>query len=129
MPASSTPAWFERGDPDRAMEWFRRGQSLKTAVRAYDAHIVRALAAVDRLEEANEIMTRLEDESKRTYMRSEVLAMGYASLKDFDRAFKCLEKAYQARSAGLIYLHVDQAYKPLRADPRYSALIGRIGLR
>jgi serine/threonine-protein kinase len=122
-------AWFERGDSERAMEWFRRGQSLKTAVRAYDAHIVRALATLDRLEEANEIMTRLEEESKRTYMRSEVLAMGYASLKDFDRAFKCLEKAYQARSAGLIYLHVDQAYKPLRADPRYTTLIGRIGLR
>ena len=122
-------AWFERGEPERAMEWFRRGQSLKTAVRAYDAHIVRALAALDRIEEANGIMTRLEEESKRTYMRSEVLAMGYVSLKDFDRAFKCLEKAYQARSAGLIYLHVDQAYKPLRGDSRYTTLIGRIGLR
>jgi serine/threonine-protein kinase len=122
-------AWFERGEAERAMEWFRRGQSLKTAVRAYDAHIVRALAKLDRLEEAHEIMTRLEEESKRTYMRSEVLAMGFASLNDFDRAFKCLEKAYQARSAGLIYLHVDQAYKPLRADPRYATLIGRIGLR
>jgi serine/threonine-protein kinase len=122
-------AWFERGEAERAMEWFRRGQSLKTAVRAYDAHIVRALAALDRIEEANEIMTRLEEESKRTYMRSEVLAMGYASLKDFDRAFRCLEKAYQARSAGLIYLHIDQAYKPLRTDPRFTTLVGRIGLQ
>ncbi|HKP31037.1 MAG TPA: protein kinase [Gemmatimonadales bacterium] len=122
-------AWFERGEAERAMEWFRRGQSLKTAVRAYDAHIVRALAALDRLEEAHEIMTRLEDESKRTYMRSEVLAMGYASLQDYDRAFRCLEKAYQARSAGLIYLHVDQAYKALRSDPRFATLVGRIGLR
>ena len=122
-------AWFEKGEAERAMEWFRRGQSLKTAVRAYDSHIVRALAALDRIEEANEIMTRLEEESKRTYMRSEVLAMGYASLKDFDRAFRCLEKAYQARSAGLIYLHIDQAYKPLRTDPRFTTLVGRIGLR
>ena len=102
-------AFLERGEPEQAMEWFRRGQSMKTAVRSYDAHIVRALAALDRLEEADEIMKRLEEESRKTYMRSEVLAMGYASLKDFDRAFKCLERAYQARSAGLIYLHVDQA--------------------
>ena len=78
----SAAAYFERGEPERAMEWFRRGQSMKTAVRSYDAHIVRALAALDRLEEAQEIMTRLEEDSKRTYMRSEVLAMGYASLKD-----------------------------------------------
>jgi len=122
-------AFFERGEPERAMEWFRRGQSMKTAVRSYDAHIVRALAALDRLEEAQEIMTRLEEDSKKSYMRSEVLAMGYASLKDFDRAFKCLERAFQARSAGLIYLHVDQAYKPLRDDPRFDTLVRRIGLK
>jgi serine/threonine-protein kinase len=122
-------AWLERKEPERAMEWFRRGQSMKTAVRAYDAHIVRALAALDQIEEAQEIMNRLEEESKRTYMRSEVLAMGFASLKDFDRAFKCLERAHQARSAGLIYLHVDQAYAPLRDDPRYDVLVKRIGLK
>jgi TolB-like protein/Tfp pilus assembly protein PilF len=122
-------AWLERKDPEQAMTWFRRGQSMKTAVRAYDAHIVRALAALDQIEEAQEIMNRLEEESKRTYMRSEVLAMGFASLKDFDRAFKCLERAYQARSAGLIYLHVDQAYRPLRSDARFDVLVKRIGLK
>jgi eukaryotic-like serine/threonine-protein kinase len=122
-------AYFELGEPERAMEWYRRGQSRSSAVRSYDAHIVRALAALDRLEEAQEIMTRLEDDSRKSYMRSEVLASGYASLKDFDRAFKALERAYQARSAGLIYLHVDPWYRPLRQDPRYADLVRRIGLK
>jgi hypothetical protein len=45
-----------------------------------------------------------------------------------DRAFACLDRAVQARSAGVIYLHLDPGYKPLREDPRYDALVKRIGL-
>jgi hypothetical protein len=33
------------------------------------------------------------------------------------------------RSAGLIYLHLDPGYDPLRGDPRYADLVQRIGLR
>jgi hypothetical protein len=55
--------------------------------------------------------------------------MGHAAVGDLDRAFQALERAYQARSAGLIYLHLDPGYEPLRADPRYKDLVQRIGLR
>ena len=55
--------------------------------------------------------------------------MGYAAVGDLDRAFACLERAYQARSAGLIYLHLDPGYEPLRGDPRYADLVRRIGLK
>ena len=55
--------------------------------------------------------------------------MGYAAVGDLDKAFAALERAYQARSAGLIYLHLDPGYEPLRADPRYAELVRRIGLR
>jgi tetratricopeptide (TPR) repeat protein len=118
-----------QGEPDRALEWFRRGQGLETAVRPYDAHIVRALALLDRREEGEEIMARLEDESHRQYVRSEVLAMGYAALGHTDKAFKCLDRALQARSSGLIYLHLDPGYAPLRTDPRFGELVRRIGIR
>jgi hypothetical protein len=62
-------------------------------------------------------------------VRSEILAMGYAAIGDLDKAFLSLERAFNARSAGLIYLHVDPGYEPLRDDPRYADLVGRIGLR
>jgi len=55
--------------------------------------------------------------------------MGYAAVGDLDKAFASLERAFEARSAGLIYLHVDAGYQPLRADPRFTDLVGRIGLR
>jgi hypothetical protein len=91
--------------------------------------IVRALARLDRRDEADEILTRLEEESKHHYVRAEILAMGYTALGDRDRAFELLERAYQTHSAGLIYFNVDPAYAPLRNDPRYADLVRRIGLK
>jgi serine/threonine-protein kinase len=117
------------GDAETALEWYRRGQGLERAVRSYDALIVRALAALGRRDEAEAIMARLDEESRQQYVRSEILAMGYAALGDRDKAFAALERAFQARSAGLIYLHLDPGYEPLRGDPRFAELVGRIGLR
>jgi hypothetical protein len=98
-------------------------------VRSYDALIVRALVPLGRRDEADEILSRLEEESRQHYVRSEILAMGYAAVGDVERAFDCFERAFQVRSAGLIYLHVEPGYKPLRADPRFRQLVERIGLR
>jgi hypothetical protein len=111
------------------LQWFQRGQSLEASVRFYDALIVRALAPLGRREEADEILARLEEDSRQHYVRSEILAMAHAAVGDIDRAFACLERAFQVRSAGLIYLHVDPGYQPLRADPRFGSLVDRIGLR
>ena len=122
-------ACLAQGKTEEALENFRRSQSLETSVRSYDAYIVRALAPLGRREEAGEILTRLEEESRQHYIRAEILAMGYAAVGDFDRAFACLERAFQAKSAGLIYLHLDPGYAPLRGDSRFADLVRRIGLK
>jgi eukaryotic-like serine/threonine-protein kinase len=122
-------AYLAQGDAETALGWFQRGQSLERAVRSYDAMIVQALATLGRREEAQEILTRLELESRQQYVRAEYLAMGYAAIGDVDKAFASLERAYEARSAGLIYLHLDPGYAPLRDDPRFGALVRRIGLQ
>jgi serine/threonine-protein kinase len=121
--------YLAMGDAETALDWFQRGQGLDTAVRSYDAMIVRALAALGRREEAEEILMRLESESRQQYVRAEYLAMGHAAVGQLDQAFEALERAYQARSAGLVYLHLDPGYEPLRNDPRYASLVQRIGLR
>jgi tetratricopeptide (TPR) repeat protein len=117
------------GHADVALDWYQRGQALERAVRSYDAMIVRALAALDRREEANEILNRLEAESRQQYVRSEYLAMGHAAVGNLDKAFESLERAYAARSGGLIYLHLDPGYEPLRGDPRFAELVARMGVR
>jgi hypothetical protein len=61
-------------------------------------------------------------------MQLESLAMGCAAIGDADRAFLLLERAVQARSAGLIYLQIEPGYLPLRKDPHIGELAQRIGL-
>ncbi len=122
-------AELARGNTEASLAAFRRGQSLSTAVRSYDAMIVRPLVALGEIEEATAIMERLEGQAKTEYLRAEVLAMGYAALGEFDKAFASLQTAYEAHSAGLIYLHLDPGYGPLRKDPRYAEMVARIKLR
>ncbi len=122
-------AHLAQGEAEVALDWFQRGQSIDSAVRTYDAMIVRALATLGRRDEAEEILSRLEDQSRQQYIRAEYLAMGHAAVGDLDKAFVALDRAYQARSAGLIYLHLDPGYEPLRGDPRFKAMVERIGLR
>ena len=116
------------GEAEQALTWWRKGQVLDSSVRSYDAFIVRALAPLSRHEEAAEILARLEEESRHRYVRAEAVAMGYAAMGDADRAFLSLERAFQARSAGLIYLQVEPGYLPLRKDPRFGELVRRVGL-
>jgi serine/threonine-protein kinase len=122
-------AYLAQGYPEEALEWYQKGQRLESSVRSYDALIVRALVHLNRRDEGEEILRRLEEEGRQRYVRSEMLAMGYAALGNFDQAFALLDRAYQSRSAGLIYLHLDPGYKPLRTDARYHDLVQRIGLK
>ncbi len=122
-------AELARGRTMESLKAFRHGQSLGTAVRSYDAMIVRSLVALGETEEATAIMERLEAQAKTEYLRAEVLAMGYAALGDLDKAFACLQQALDAHSAGLIYLHLDPGYGPLRGDPRFAEIVRKIGLR
>jgi hypothetical protein len=52
----------------------------------------------------------------------------YAALGERDRAFALLEEGYRQRSGGLILMRVEPTWEPLRSDPRYTALMRKVGL-
>jgi TolB-like protein/DNA-binding winged helix-turn-helix (wHTH) protein len=56
------------------------------------------------------------------------LAFTYASLGNKDRAFAWLDKAVEQRNWCILYLKADKVWDPLRSDPRFSALLRRVGL-
>jgi hypothetical protein len=58
-----------------------------------------------------------------------MLAAGYAMTGQTDKAFEYLEKSYEEREGqDLTLLKVDPSYKNLRSDPRFSAMLRKIGL-
>jgi len=69
-----------------------------------------------------------EEESKRQYVDPTFIAMTYAMLGDKDKAFAQLDKAEAQKSVFLTYVKVLPDLDSLRSDPRYSALLRRMGL-
>ena len=56
------------------------------------------------------------------------LALVHAALGENDSAFACLEKGYERREESVLSLKVDPKVDPPRSDPRFSALLKRIGV-
>jgi TolB-like protein/DNA-binding winged helix-turn-helix (wHTH) protein/Tfp pilus assembly protein PilF len=54
-------------------------------------------------------------------------AMAYGAMGETDKAFELLEKALQERAFGVLGLKVEPEFENLKSDPRYQALIKRIG--
>ncbi len=56
------------------------------------------------------------------------IAQLYVRCGDAAKAFEWLDRAFAERTAPLVYLKTDPLYAPLKSDPRYQALLLRIGL-
>jgi TolB-like protein/Tfp pilus assembly protein PilF len=56
------------------------------------------------------------------------MAQMYVGVGDRDKAFDCLERAYQEHSWWLVTLLVDPGLAPVRSDPRLQNLARRVGL-
>jgi len=71
----------------------------------------------------------VKERAKQAYVRPIAFAEFYAQLGEKDQAFEWLEKAYQERDGGLVFLNVRQEWDPLRDDPRFQDLLRRMNLQ
>ena len=95
----------------------------------YASPLIAYTYAVSRREDkAREIIRNLVKLSQSRYVPPDDIAVIYSGLGDKDRAFEGLNKAYDERSAQLVYLKTNPLFYPLRDDPRYADLVRRIGL-
>lgn len=79
-------------------------------------------------EEAKKILEELQELSKKQYISPYLIALVYVGLKENDRAFEWLEKAYEERCELLIYSKAGEPLDPIKTDPRFSELLKKIGL-
>ncbi len=56
------------------------------------------------------------------------IAALHASLHEVDEAFRWLDVAFAERATGLLMLRAHPRLDPIRPDPRYAALVRRVGL-
>jgi TolB-like protein/Tfp pilus assembly protein PilF len=87
-----------------------------------------AYAAAGRRAEALAVLLELTQMEKERYVAPFFMAIIYTALGESERAFEWLERAYECRSWGLIWLRVDPWFDSLRSDERFTSLLHRIGL-
>jgi eukaryotic-like serine/threonine-protein kinase len=87
-----------------------------------------AYAAAGQHDKAEAMIAELNHTSSHRFVSPFCTAIIYLGLGDNERALDGLDKAYEARSPWLTFLKVDRIFDPLRSEPRFIALLKKVGL-
>jgi tetratricopeptide (TPR) repeat protein len=87
-----------------------------------------AYAVAGRWVEAKQVLDRIMKFTAKGFDLSVQIAYIEIALGDKEQTLIWLEKAFRLRNSELAYLKIDPAWAPIHADPRYTALLKKIGL-
>lgn len=69
-----------------------------------------------------------QQRARNGFLQAYWIAADHALLGEKNKAFEWLEKAFQERDVGMVYLKVDDTFEALRSDPRFQDFVRRMGL-
>jgi len=118
---------MEAGNFGRAIVEFEKARRPE-AIPYVEGWLGYAYAASGDRAKALAIIKQLDEVSSRRYVSPFSTAIIYLALGDKNRALTGLEKTYQVRSQWLFFLKVDKIFDPLRSEPRFIALLKKVGL-
>ncbi|MBW2027980.1 MAG: tetratricopeptide repeat protein [Deltaproteobacteria bacterium] len=87
-----------------------------------------AYGVAGKREEAQEILDEVLERSKKGYFSPNFIAQIYTGLGNKDKALEWLEKACEERDPTLFPLKTLIHYRSLHSDPRFTALLKKMGL-
>lgn len=116
------------GNIDEGIHEFRRSARDSNDHPFALGHLGYGLALAGNAVEAQACLQKLHEAAQQRYVPASASALIYLGLGDKDRTFECLERAVDDREARMSHLRVDPTYDPLRADRRFDALLGRVGI-
>lgn len=92
------------------------------------ATTVSIMALAGERQRAIELQKNLLGEMKQRYICPYEMATAYTALGDKEQAFNWLQTAYHEHSICVIWLQNEPRFDPLRADPRFIAVMRAVGL-
>lgn len=122
--------YFEisRGRLEAAALSFERAREIDGSVKA-SAALASLYGRLGREAEAREILARLLAAGRESWVPPLSVALVHAGLGDADAAFTWIDRAFESRDPGVVYLAVKPGWEPLHSDPRWAAALERAGLR
>jgi len=118
--------YVEKGMYEEAVAEHKKAWELGNNLRDL-AYLVRTYAKAGKNNEAQKGMDELQERAKREHIAPSRMAVAYIGLGEKDQALTWLEKAYEDRDENMTALNVDPVYDSLRTEPRFTALIRRMG--
>jgi len=116
------------GEPTAALAAFEEDIRQQGRGQVQLGNLAYAYFKVGRASRAQTFLDELEDQSDTRFVSSLTLAAIYFAKGDEVRGFELLESAVDDRERGVIFLNVSGAFAELREDPRFIAIVKRVGL-
>jgi serine/threonine protein kinase/Tfp pilus assembly protein PilF len=121
-------AHLDKKNFSEAIDEMKKGRELSGDALMMVTGLGEVYATAGKLEEAKGILEELEARSKQQYISPFALAHIYVAMGDLDKAFELADKAYEERDENLISIKIHPTWTVVRSDPRYKALLEKMGL-
>ncbi|HEV8610309.1 MAG TPA: protein kinase [Thermoanaerobaculia bacterium] len=122
----------QKGELREAAAAFERARKLTEAAEEFPpeilADLVRSHAMAGDRAAANRVFDELKRLMTMRYVSRHDLALVSLSLGDKEAALDWLEKAYEDRNWYMPWIHLEPRFDPIRSEPRFTALVRRMGL-
>ena len=93
-----------------------------------DAALGLAYGSMGKRGQTEKMVETFKTASRKRYVPATYFGMLFAGLGDQDQALTWLEKAYDERADGLTWINVDPMLDTLRKQPRFKAIVKKMGL-
>jgi tetratricopeptide (TPR) repeat protein len=121
--------YFQKEMYEEALAELQKAKDLlKGWQPGIESSIGATYARMGRREEAQQVLNNLLERSKQQYVPPFVFANFYFALEENDQGFDWLEQAHKERNPGLINLRANPFYDSVRSDPRFTAMLKKMGL-
>lgn len=111
-----------------AIKDYRQALELSPEDQNYLAALGHVYASSGNNSAARNILDTLFVLNKKEHVSPFFFALVFAGLNDKEMALEWLEKSYEEKSGSVRYLKMEPRLKNLRNEPRYAALMKKIGL-
>jgi serine/threonine protein kinase len=116
------------GRYERAFAEFARAIELAGRSMNHVAVLGYAHARSGNRVQAEELLGEILSRASHGYVSSMWIALVYLGLSDLDSLFHWLDRAFEERDGSLILITAAVEFDPVRDDPRFKSLLGRMGL-
>jgi len=123
-------AYVKKSMYKEAMAEFEKGVSISPDDPVALTGLGYGYAVTGRRADAERVLARLNELSKREFISPVWMAKIYSGLGEKDKAFESLERAYGDRSiVSVAFIKTNPMLDPLRPDPRFADLLRRMNLQ